>query len=107
MGLWLCRAVGTEAEITALVLAVVHWRASLKAEVCPCGDLTGSGMDLAGPGIGLAWVWHGFGVPRSQWTLAWTQIWPGSGLVLKCLGPMARPTCRFHKPQQGVKGEAA
>ena len=38
-------AVGAKAEITASVPAGVHWRASPKA--CPCGDLTGSGRDLA------------------------------------------------------------
>ena len=88
MGLWLCRAVGTEAEITALVLAVVHWRASLKAEVCPCGDLTGSGMDLAGPGIGLAWVWHGFGVSGS-WSLGpHVEVWRDNPFVIiKDLSP--------------------
>ena len=39
-------AVGAKAEITASVPAGVHWRASPEP-VCPCGDLTGSGRDLA------------------------------------------------------------
>ena len=39
-------AVGTKAEITASVLAGVHWCAS--PEGMPLWDLTGSGRDLAG-----------------------------------------------------------
>ena len=50
-------AVGAEAEITASVPAGVHWRAAPELKVCPCGDLTGTGL---GPGftiVALARSW--------------------------------------------------
>ena len=37
-------AVGAKAGITVSVPAGVHWR---PPKVCPCGDRTGSGRDLA------------------------------------------------------------
>ena len=52
-----CGAVGAKAEITALVPAGVHWRASPE------------GMPLWGP----------------------NRFWPGSSLVLRCLGPVPHP----------------